>query len=595
MKNIIYSCLILLLFLLFVIFTCNKNKITPVLNIITPVQLEIDLNNNGKVDDNETICIADTESFSLESREKAPDFARKFNLTLPEIIALGYMADNFSNKTLISNPVKVKLSGESTHNCRFAEIYVYGEKYSEILKDSGFAAKNGIFSSEKFNENLKLAKNLDLVLYNIKSGKYHKTDCPYGLMSSDYSIIPKKLLPPNAAPCKFCHVNTPAKINPIKVKNIFIPKETVTSGNIKLILTDYTQKLKPDKLCNTTACKALVTEINNAQKTIDIAVYGIDDIPKIHEALVSAKLRNVKIRMVYDKSFPPSTGYYKETEKIAELANEINNDYVPEKPAFTNKLMHNKFFIFDNETVLTGSMNISSTGLSDYNSNAVIIINSKEMANLYTAEFEQMLSGKFHELKKKTDFLDRFVLNDSKISVYFSPYDKSITKIIPIIDNAKQYIYIPAFLITHKELADSLIRAKQRKVDVKIIIDANSTSTKNTKHKILRQNNIKLKTENYAGRMHSKSIIIDDKYIIIGSMNFSNSGETRNDENLLVIENSTLAKEYKTYFLYLWTKIPEIYLTRNAKAEGKDSIGSCTDGVDNDFDGFIDMQDPGCK
>ena len=154
---------------------------------------------------------------------------------------------------------------------------------------------------------------------------------------------------------------------------------------------------------------------------------------------------------------------------------------------------------------------------------------------------------------------------------------------------------MPAFLITHNELSKALVKAKQRKVDVKIIIDANSVTTRNTKHQVLRQNNIPLKTENYAGKLHSKSIIIDDEYIITGSMNFSNSGENKNDENLLIIKNTKLAKKYKAYFLYLWSKIPDIYLTRNARAESKDSIGSCEDGIDNDFDGLIDAKDTGCR
>ena len=46
----------------------------------------------------------------------------------------------------------------------------------------------------------------------------------------------------------------------------------------------------------------------------------------------------------------------------------------------------------------------------------------------------------------------------------------------------------------------------------------------------MRNAKIPVKVENYAGKVHSKSIIIDDKYIVAGSMNFSNSGENRNDE-----------------------------------------------------------------
>ena len=257
--------------------------------------------------------------------------------------------------------------------------------------------------------------------------------------------------------------------------------------------------------------------------------------------------------------------------------------------------MHNKFFIFDGKTVLTGSMNISATGLSDYNANAVVILNSQDIAKLYTAEFEQMLSGKFHELKTKPDLPDTFTLEDSEIQVLFSPYDKISEKIIPLINSAKEYIYVPAFLITHNGITNALIDAKKRNVDVKIIIDANSVSTRNTKYALLRQNKIPLKTENYAGKLHSKTILIDDKYIITGSMNFSNSGENKNDENLLIINCPRLTKLYKTYFLYLWSKIPDEYLTKNAAAESKDSIGACYDGIDNDFDGLVDRNDPGCR
>ena len=173
---------------------------------------------------------------------------------------------------------------------------------------------------------------------------------------------------------------------------------------------------------------------------------------------------------------------------------------------------------------------------------------------------------------------------------------KHFKKIVVLTQNdAEKYVYVPAFLITHKDFADALIKAHKRGADVKIIIDANSTSTRNTKHQVLRQNGIRLKTENYAGKMHMKSIIIDDKYFIAGSMNFSNSGENKNDENMVIVENPALAKKFKEYFLYIWQKIPDIYLKQNARAESPESIGSCNDGVDNDFDGLIDSADPACK
>ena len=95
--------------------------------------------------------------------------------------------------------------------------------------------------------------------------------------------------------------------------------------------------------------------------------------------------------------------------------------------------------------------------------------------------------------------------------------------------------------------------------------------------------------------MHSKSIIIDDRYIIVGSMNFSNSGENRNDENLVLIKNPEVAKFYREFFMYQWNRIPDKWLKYTPRAEGVDSIGSCTDGIDNNYDGKTDAEDDACK
>ena len=73
-----------------------------------------------------------------------------------------------------------------------------------------------------------------------------------------------------------------------------------------------------------------------------------------------------------------------------------------------------------------------------------------------------------------------------------------------------------------------------------------------------------------------------------------NSGENKNDENMLVIKNAQIAKNYKEFFVYLWNLIPEKYLKFTPKAESLNSIGSCSDGVDNDFNGKIDSEEPAC-
>lgn len=258
-------------------------------------------------------------------------------------------------------------------------------------------------------------------------------------------------------------------------------------------------------------------------------------------------------------------------------------------------LMHNKFIIFDNNIIYTGSMNFSKSGLSGYDANNTIVITSKEIAQLYTKEFEQMINGKFHNSKIKLNLPNIFQLKDSTIEVYFSPQDKPSDRIVQLIKNSKHYVYIPTFLITHTKISNALIEAHNRGIDVKVIMDANSVYTRNTKHHLLRSNGIPIKIENYAGKMHSKTMIIDNEYLILGSMNFSNSGENKNDENLLIIKDKVLATHYKNFFNYLWAIIPNRYLKFNPKPESKDSIGSCSDGIDNNFNGKIDLQEEFCK
>jgi phosphatidylserine/phosphatidylglycerophosphate/cardiolipin synthase-like enzyme len=187
-------------------------------------------------------------------------------------------------------------------------------------------------------------------------------------------------------------------------------------------------------------------------------------------------------------------------------------------------------------------------------------------------------------------------IGNSVVSVYFSPKDSIIQKVIvPLVDGAKKQILIPVFLITDKRLAQALINAKERGVDIKVIVDATNARGKYSKHRLLRQHGILVKTETFAGKLHSKTMIIDNTYSVIGSMNFSKSGETKNDENVLVIKNTKLAIFNRIFFEYLWKKIDNYWLTHDANSEGLDSVGSCSDGIDNDYDGKTDMEDEGCR
>ena len=591
MKKITSIIFILIFFALFCVFEFIEHSGNHVLKVFSPTVIGVDFNNNDKIDENETICIPDVESFTANIPLNPVNTAKSMNISLADSLSAGYLADEFANKTLLNKKVKHRLTSKRTTDCRFAEIYINNEKYSDKLLNSGFGIKGTKpFNQTLFNSNLEKARKLNLVILNRKSNKYHTLDCKFGLKSSDFIILPledAKIY----EKCRYCFNKKLKRKTPEKQKVKVYP-EVLKKEDIVFILTDYTRHIKPDRSCSNIACKEFVRLINETNSTLDIALYGWDNIPDVIEAINRARNRGVTIRIIYDSN----TNYYPETDNFVKSIENRRSDEIENYKALTAIIMHNKFAVSDEETLYTGSMNFSRTGFSGFNANNIVIIKSKEIAKLYTEEFNQMYSGKFHTLKKKNSSVNSFSINDTKISVYFSPQDKTITNaILPLINNAQKYIYVPAFIITHKDFTDALIRAKKRGVDVKIILDATSTRTRNSTHTIFRNAGLLLKTENYAGKVHSKSMIIDDRYVVTGSMNFSNSGENKNDENCLIIENEDIAKFYRGYFEYLWNKIPNYWLTHSVSAESKYSIGSCSDGLDNDFDGKIDEADEGCK
>ena len=600
MKKHFTTLFLLSLLVAFLTFLNISSKTRTVRSVISPTKIIIDTNNKN-THSNETYCIDGIDAFSLEySEDFINKYTQKYNLTQNEFISLGYLAQDYAQKTLLNQKVKIKLGTNVSKECKYASISLNGIDYKKALENSGFGIVNdNIKNLDKFKHNLELARKLNLVILNHHSNKYHTLDCPYGNIAHDKVILPKSQLPEDTIPCKFCHTDKPKtrliKDNDIiEIPSIIQPSLQISNGEITTYITDFTKVLKPTNTCNTSACIRLLSEIDNSNSTIDIALYGYREVPEITSALKRAKSRGVRIRYVCDSLYDTSRNYYPDNEVIEKLASSYRSDRSSSQ-TLSNMLMHNKFLIFDNKTVYTGSMNLSSTGTSGFDVNSIIIIKSKEVANLYTKEFEQMLNGKFHTEKNIFTTNRKFLLDNSEIEIYFSPKDKPTNRILELIKNAKTYIYIPTFLITHNEIATELINAHNRGVDVRIIIDANSVTTRNTKHSQLRKSGIMLKTENYAGKLHAKTMIIDDTYFVSGSINFSNSGANKNDENLVIIKDKDIAKLHKNFFLYLWTIIPNKYLHKNAKPESPDSIGSCSDGIDNNFNNKTDNEEDYCK
>lgn len=399
----------------------------------------------------------------------------------------------------------------------------------------------------------------DSVILNTNNGKYHKVDCEYAKYIKTGKNIRKPLVRYSAAACCFPQkVKQQSLIQKYKEKRIF---NKINEEEITLFFVDPVKAKKAkNKIINDVGL-SLVALIDNAQTSIDIAAYGFDGQDEIINALRRAKQRGVRIRGVVDDY---GATLYKRTNSIVKefgFKTDVNvpmaqKQFEKEFTRSKNALMHNKFVIIDGEYLWTGSTNLTNYCMT-LNSNNSVVIKSRDLARVYQDEFNQMFEeDKFHTLKNVVENKNNIVLNDSSISVYFSPQDKVLTNaIIPIIKEAKEKIYVSMFYLTNYWITNALIEANNRGVEIKIIVD--STLQKEPKSQIdeLEQEGISIKIENWRGKMHQKSMVVDSCTTVIASTNWTGASEYSNDENMLVIKNKAVANTQEKEFLRLWKSI----------------------------------------
>jgi len=132
----------------------------------------------------------------------------------------------------------------------------------------------------------------------------------------------------------------------------------------------------------------------------------------------------------------------------------------------------------------------------------------------------------------------------------FSPWDDIEGLITQAITGARQQILVQAYLLSNGTIASALVAAKQRGIDVEILVDGLQLKTNNvSKVAALAAAGIPVWVETKYRNAHNKVIVIDpltpDAAVITGSFNFTWSAQHKNAENVLIVRNNPkLAARY---------------------------------------------------
>jgi phospholipase D len=143
------------------------------------------------------------------------------------------------------------------------------------------------------------------------------------------------------------------------------------------------------------------------------------------------------------------------------------------------------------------------------------------------------------------------------LSVFFTPQDHPGDAVVEAFNGAHRQILAAIYEFTASDIAEALIRAQARHLDVWLIMDQSATRDRGSQYLRLSQAleshlRVRAGLNGASGIVHNKFAVVDSMRVLTGSFNWTYSAENRNWENLVIIDSPTLAKAYAQQFHRMW-------------------------------------------
>ena len=379
--------------------------------------------------------------------------------------------------------------------------------------------------------------------------------------------------------------------------------------------------------------EAVITDtIKQADTSVDIAVQALN-LPLVAQALIESHHQGVRIRLILDNQYSQpwsqAIGEPAATEILAaqladwQLLADANQDGqidslerlnadalfalktagVPQiddtaDGSKGSDLMHHKFLIADERWVVTGSANYTLSGIhgdaaeasSRGNANSLLKIDSKELAQQMTAEFNLMwgdgpggsTDSRFG-LQKPARAAYEMALGQSTLKLQFSPlstrqpWEHSVSGLIAqTLSQASKSIHLALFVFSEQKIANQLEIASSKGIDLRVLIDKgfiyrSYSEALDLIGKELPNQRCNIEENNRpwsrsidsvrsphlprGDKLHHKFATVDDSIVIAGSQNWSQAANTGNDETLLVIRNPTVVAHFNREFERLYSTV----------------------------------------
>jgi phosphatidylserine/phosphatidylglycerophosphate/cardiolipin synthase-like enzyme len=397
----------------------------------------------------------------------------------------------------------------------------------------------------------------------------------------------------------------------------------------------------------------LIAAIDASKQEVLVAVQELS-LPRIAQALIAAKQRGVLVQVILENNYStawseqrPSRLNQRERKRWHQLNQLADSDgdgttspeeafqgdavallkaaHIPllddtEDGSSGSGLMHHKFLVIDQTSVVTGSANLTSSGLhgdagrpsSRGNVNHLLRLNSPELASVFRQEFAQMWGdGPGGEndsrfgLQKESEGSQTVRVGNTQVDVLFSPHPKrnqghGLNRLAKQLNKARQRIDMALFVFSAQQLTNVLREQIEQGVEIRLVADPGFASRPFSEvldllGVTLPDHTCKVEASNQpldqalegigtprlarGDKLHHKFAVIDNKAVITGSFNWSPSAAHTNDETLLVIHSPQLAKHFTREMDRLWNTA-ELGITPHIQRKLDRQKIRCGDGVE---------------
>jgi phosphatidylserine/phosphatidylglycerophosphate/cardiolipin synthase-like enzyme len=376
--------------------------------------------------------------------------------------------------------------------------------------------------------------------------------------------------------------------------------------------------------------QVLIDAIARADQSIAVAIQELR-LPLLAEALAAKARSGIEVRVILENSYRRGWSQYSATEVKAlserersrydefllladrnqdgtvTQAEKQQNDAIAileaaqipilDDTADASKgsgLMHHKFVVIDASTVLTGSVNFTTSGVhgdfvqpdSRGNANFLLQIESAAIAQLFLEEFALMWGDgpggqpdSQFGVQKAERPIAAVQVGDSLVQVHFSPASRSVPweetgngLIDQTLATATRSIDLALFVFSEQRLADVLRQRAQQGVAIRALIDPGFAFRNYSEGLdllgVALPKDCAYEADNApwspglttvgipqlpeGDLLHHKFGVVDATTTIAGSHNWSPTANHNNDETVLVIENPVVARHFEREFNRLY-------------------------------------------